>query len=122
MEGGKKIAVIVILLALIVGAIVFTAKKRSGAATAPSAVRGRPIEKIDSETGEIASMSWAEWNKQGGKDGLFKNPTTGEFTMDTITVDPETGEKVPHRQSTLYIEDQEKRADMEAAGEPIVER
>jgi len=95
MESAKKISVIVILLVVIIGAAIYGIKKLSGRVVVPEEVRGRPVEMIDSETLEIITLSNGEWTALGKKDGAYKNPNTGTYTMVPPGICGACGEKIP---------------------------
>lgn len=62
----------------------------------PKWVLEQPMEKIDIKTRELAVRKLGEWAALGpNKDGLYRNPRTGEFTMTTPTVCVACGKKVP---------------------------
>jgi len=99
MEGGKKVAIVVVLLVVIVAVAGLTMKSRMGADKPPERYQARSVEKIDIETSELITKTVAEWAELGAQNGLFKHPTTGNFTMDSVWVDPENGEKIPYSKS-----------------------
>ena len=104
MEGAKKAVFVIILIAVIVGGIVF-AVRRSGRGTAklPPHLAGKKVEKIDSKTGELITKTQGEWNKlrRDNFGGVWKNPETGEYTVVGVIVCPHCGEKIPERLRTV---------------------
>jgi len=78
MEGRKRIVVIVVLLVIIAFAAVFIIKNSSiGRPKQPEWVRGR------------------EWQKLGKRNGLYKNPNTGKYSMAMPMVCPACGATIP---------------------------
>lgn len=94
MEGGKKLAAIVVLIVVIVGAVVIV-KMRMGGPRMPQEVRQRPREKIDVESGVLITKTYGEWLKLRRKDGMYKNPETGKYTMVAPHMCGSCGEKIP---------------------------
>lgn len=94
----KKIAVFVVLIVVIVGAIVFSAK-RAGVVRGRAATKAidpdLAVELIDKKTLELMTKTAAEWQKLGGGPNGFKNPNTGTNTMVQVMVCAECGQKVP---------------------------
>jgi len=102
MEGGKKIVVIVILLAVVVAAGTFLVMRMGfGKSKPPDSVLGRPVERIDSESLELMTRSRGEWEKLGHKDGKYKNPDTGKYTMVLPAICAVCGEKIPAPDMTV---------------------
>jgi len=81
LEGGKKIAAIVVLLVVIVAVVAYTIKKRDAPPSPPDSVKQRTMQRIDSKTDAVIVKTLAEWDKLGHKDGKYRNPETGEYTM-----------------------------------------
>jgi hypothetical protein len=83
--GKKQVLIIVILLAVIVAAGLY-GLWQSGllGQRLPPWVAAAPIEKIDTESLEVITKSYAEWQKLGPRNGRFKNPNTGKYTMATV--------------------------------------
>lgn len=96
MEGGTKIAVIVILVVIIVGGGVFVVKRIiGGEPKQPKEVLGRLVEKMDSESLESVTLPFGKWKRLGYKDGKYKNPKTGDYSMDRVAICAACGEKIP---------------------------
>lgn len=96
MEGGTKIAVIVILVVIIVGGGVFVVKRIiGGEPKQPKEVLGRLVEKMDSESLESVTLPFGKWKRLGYKDGKYKNPNTGDYTMVPPAICAACGEKIP---------------------------
>jgi len=95
-EGGKRIAVIVLLVALILGVLRWLIRSHYAARRPPKAIRSQRLEMIDIETYEVFTRTLEEWTQGGtGENGRFKNPRTGKPTMALVTVCVSCGEKVP---------------------------
>jgi len=96
MEGRKRIVVIVVLLVIIAFAAVFIIKNSSiGRLKQPEWVRDRKVEKIDSESLELVTRTIREWQKLGKRNGLYKNPNTGKYSMAMPMVCPACGATIP---------------------------
>ncbi len=83
MEGGKKIAIGVVLIVVIVGALAWILRSSGvgGGAKPPAWVLKQPNEKIDIKTLETKTLTLGEWNSRGpNAEGLYKNDK-GEYTM-----------------------------------------
>ena len=85
---GKKIAIYVVLLAVVIGAVVLAVKRVASNPAPPSWVLAQQVQKIDCKTLELVSASLGDWNSkyapQASDSKRWKNPKTGEYTM----VDP----------------------------------
>ena len=91
-----KIVSIVALVIVIIGAIGFCVFRVKGKGkTAPSWVMDQPIEAIDTETMELITKSLGEWKSLGEKGGMYKNPSTGKYTMTVPMVCGSCGQKIP---------------------------
>ena len=96
MATAKNVVWIVVLLAIIASAIVFGIKaSRKGPIEPTDWVLAQPAEKIDSETLEVMKKSLGEWEKLGSREGRYKNPDTGAYTMVPTMTCPACGEKIP---------------------------
>jgi hypothetical protein len=95
MEGSKKVAVAVILLALIVGAVVFIVKRQTAQVQPPERVLNQPVKMIDESTLEVMTKTFGEWDKLGRKSEGYKNPKTGTYTMVPARTCPHCGKDVP---------------------------
>ncbi len=96
--GPKKIAAVVVLIVVIVFAIVFMAKRAglsTGGPTPPKWVLEQPVERIDMKSGEVITKQLQEWDKLGQKDGAYKNPTSGDYTMVSPMVCAACKAKIP---------------------------
>ena len=93
--GGKGIAV-VILVVVVVAAIIFAAMRLGvGGPQPPDYVTGEMKEMLDVKTGDLITDSVGEWVKRGPKDGFYKNPKTGKYTMVLPMDCSACGEKIP---------------------------
>lgn len=95
---GKKIAATVVLIVVIVAALVFIAKKSGVVSSAPKPpdwVLDQQIERIDTETLAVSTKKMREWMKLGEKEGMYKNPDTGKYTMASPMVCGSCGVKIP---------------------------
>jgi len=94
----KKIVTLVVLVAVIVGAIYFSAKRSGvvGSAVPTKVVNAsEPVELVDKTTLEVMTKTAGEWEKLGGGPGGFKNPNTGTYTMVPVMICQECGAKIP---------------------------
>lgn len=97
MVGGKRIAVVIGLIAVVAVAGLVTLKRvvRSENPTPPQWMLDKPVEMIDEKTFELMTLKLSEWVKLGEKDGRHKNPNTGEYTMTGALTCGSCGEKIP---------------------------
>jgi len=99
MKDWKKFAVIAILLAIIVIAIVWIGKWQFSGPEAPEWFREemaqQEIDMIDEGTNEIMTKTRREWEELGRREGKYKNPNTGEYTMVKAMVCPACLQKIP---------------------------
>ncbi len=94
MEGGKKGIAIVALLIVIVGVVGMLVKKHAGEPEPPIRVTGMEIERIDTTDGTLHTQTLKEWENAGKKDGKYKSPKSGDYTMVTPHKCVACGEKV----------------------------
>jgi hypothetical protein len=94
--GAKKIAVMVVMIAVIVAAVVFFLKGSGlfGTPKPPERILGLDVERIDVNTGEVITLKLAEWTSLGHRDGLFKNPNSGQYSMQIPMICGGCGEKI----------------------------
>ena len=96
MDGGKKIIAVVVLLAIIAAAGVFSIKKSNiGGPKMPQWLLDQEIERIDAESLELVTRTRGEWQKLGPKDGKYKNPNSGKYTMVSPIDCTACGAKIP---------------------------
>jgi len=83
MGNTKQIAIIAGSVIVIVLAGIFIVKRVSpGIPKMSDKTLAQVIMKVDMKTGEIFELSLGEWQKLGrDKDGYYKNPKTGEYTI-----------------------------------------
>jgi len=82
MELARKMGVSVLLLAIIIAGIALIWKSvRKGAPRRPDYVMDYEIEKIDEKTLQVLVLKAREWEDLGERNGKYKNPNTGEYTM-----------------------------------------
>jgi len=93
----KKIVAIAVLIAVIVAAAVFTAKRSASDSTAPTDVVGIKIDKIDMKTNEVITETAADWDNKYTPDQFqrYKNPKTGAYTMVGIMKCASCGKQIP---------------------------
>jgi len=95
-QPAKKIVSIGILLLVIAGAVYYGVTKFGRpSAKPPKWVLARPLELIDCESLELITRSRGEWQALGQKDGKFKNPATGAYTMVVPIICASCGKKIP---------------------------
>ena len=103
MDGGKKIIAIVVLLAIIAAVVVFGIKKSNiGGPKPPQWVLDQEVEKIDAESLELVTRTLGEWQKLGSKDGKYKNPDTGKYTMVSRMDCAACGAKIPMPEFPMF--------------------
>ena len=93
MEGGKKLLLVLVLLALIAGGIVLTVKRSRTRSQPPREVGEKVVEMIDSESLELISLPWKEWRDSGREGGMYMNPNTQKYTMGMPAECPHCGVK-----------------------------
>lgn len=99
----KKVVVIVVLVVVIVIAGVLTMKHTSSTTSAvveksrQSAMAAK-ADKIDNKSFEVISETLADWNSKYApdKEGHFKNPKTGEYTMVQVMKCAACGANIPY--------------------------
>jgi len=99
MEGGTRIVVIVVLVLLIIGGLVLVLNHLgvvSSGPTPPPHVLARIVRKIDKDTFEVMDLSLGQWRKLGyNKEGKYKNPKTGKYTMVPSMTCAHCGKDIP---------------------------
>jgi len=81
MGTGKQIAIAAALIVVIAGAVFFIIKTIRNAPKAPAHIKEMEVFRIDTVTLERMTLPLVEWEKLGERDGIYKNPDTGEYTM-----------------------------------------
>jgi len=97
LAGSKKVILVVLLAAVIGGALWFALSRsvlRRGA-TPPARYLALPVAKIDEKTLQVITKTLGEWQKIGQRNGRYRNPETGEYTMLDVTVCQYCGGKIP---------------------------
>jgi predicted RNA-binding Zn-ribbon protein involved in translation (DUF1610 family) len=95
---GKKIGIIVLLIAVIAGAVVIAVKRaRSELKAQPKLAVDQTYPKIDVKTLEVFSETLADWQTKYAPDksGRFKNPGTGEYAMVDVMKCASCGQLIP---------------------------
>lgn len=96
MEGGKKVIGIVVLIIVIGLAIVFAVKRSDiGGPKMPEWLLAEERERVDMQTGDLITKTVREWRKLGHKEGKYKSPETGKYTMVSPMVCGSCGAKIP---------------------------
>lgn len=92
----RNIGLSVLLVAVILAGIGLAMRAvRFGKPRPPKFVTGQPIEMIDRTTLEVIALPRSEWDKLGVRNGSYRNPKTGEYTMAPVVVCASCGAKVP---------------------------
>jgi len=55
----------------------------------------KPLELVDSETFELTTLTYGEWQDLGQKNGAYMNPHTGKYTMVKPMECSQCGSKIP---------------------------
>lgn len=92
--GLKRIATVAGLVVVIVIAVVFVVRGRAQKPR-PEWLLGQAVERMDVKTGEVITKDVKEWESLGHKDGLYKNPKSGDYTMSVTMICGQCGEKIP---------------------------
>jgi len=92
----KQVAAIVGLVALIVLAVYFGIIRRLDlrGPMPPGDILAQTIELIDTETGELVSLTMGEWEELPKRGLLYKNPNSGDYTLYPPITCAACGEKV----------------------------
>jgi len=96
-QSKARTIVAVVLILLIVGAVVWLGQYIFYAKTArlPKSIGGQMIEKIDENTLELVSLPLEEWMHVDSKDGKYKNPRTGTYSLVGVMQCASCGAKIP---------------------------
>ena len=95
MGGWKKIVVAAALVVVIVVAVVWTIRTQVRKAAPPKWVMNMPTEKINVQTFATITKTYGEWKSLGKKDGLYKDPDSGEYVMADVITCASCGENIP---------------------------
>ena len=89
MNDRKQIAWGVVLIVVVIGAVLFMVNcLRDTPPEPPPIISGMSITKVDTETLEPMVLSMSEWEELGNRDGIYKHPETGAYTMAPATKCP----------------------------------
>lgn len=108
--GMKKLAVTLALLVVIALAAIFILRQSGligGRARPPQWVMSLPLECIDTDSGEAATKSLTEWRSLGEKNGAFRNPKTGKYTMAPAGRCGSCSEKIPFPMMPTHLRNAE---------------
>jgi rRNA maturation protein Nop10 len=100
----KKALAIVVLVAVIVLAVVFALRRNSSSElqekmqAGQRSVLNQKEDKIDLKTSEIITETVADWSSKYAPDssGHWKNPKTGEYTMERVLKCASCGAEIPY--------------------------
>ncbi len=115
MEGGKKIAIGVVLIVVIVGALAWILKSSgmAGGPKPPEWVMKQPNEKIDTKTFETKTLTLGEWQSRGpNAEGLYKNDK-GDYTMTSPMTCASCNAKIPIEAQPKELAEKGPEAQME---------
>jgi len=79
--GQKKSLIVVFAVVVIVVGVVWFLKGYFAPPKMPARLSGKPMTKVDTETLEVITLGWGEWQKLGHKGRFYKNPETGKYTV-----------------------------------------
>jgi len=91
----KKALAIVVLIAIALGSVIWGVARLRPDTSEPQWLLDKPVEMIDPSSGIIYTKSRGEWEKLKNRDGYFKNPDTGEYTLRKVIVCVWCGERIP---------------------------
>lgn len=94
---GKKIALAVGLIVVIAFAVWLIARNTgSGGGPDIDKVKATKVKLVDENPPyDVIEKTLGEWEKDGKKDGKYKNPTTGEYTMVPFMTCMACGAQIP---------------------------
>jgi len=95
MSSWKRIVVVVLLAAVISVAVVYTVRSNFADPKPPPHIMNVLVERIDVNNLELITLSLSEWEDLGYRDGKYKNPNTGEYTMTMPIICRSCGAKIP---------------------------
>ena len=81
MSTGRKVLISIALVAFIVVVVVFIAKSATHSSAPPQSVMKEAVEFVDENSQELVTLTRSEMAGREGKDGYYKNPKTGEYTL-----------------------------------------
>jgi rRNA maturation protein Nop10 len=93
----SRVAAIAALILVIVAAGWFVVTKGlpGGKAREPQWVKDQRVELIDAKSFELMAKTRGEWDALGQRNGRYKNPKIGEYTMAITLICGACGEKIP---------------------------
>jgi len=91
----KKVIMTLILLIVAAVVLAFGLYKGCGGIRKVDNEQQKQVTKIDENTLEVMTMTGREWLTLGQKNGKFKNPKTGEYTMVLPITCGNCGELIP---------------------------
>ncbi|MGD1001518.1 MAG: hypothetical protein ABSA67_12575 [Candidatus Brocadiia bacterium] len=123
---GKKIAIIVLLIAVIGVATAFTVTRILNEAGGPTLYVDQKFEKIDMKSYEVFGETNSDWQTKYTPDasGHWKNPKTGEYTLTYMMKCASCGRPIPLPQLPAELRPKTasgrpSRADTEAIAEAM---
>ena len=109
MERAKNIVMIVVLVAVAVGAAVYGILRiHRGPPPRPDWMMSEPMTLIDAKTYATTTKPRQEWEKLGRKgQNRYKNPETGEYTMSPVMQCGACGQQIPVPENLKSLLDME---------------
>ena len=95
MGSTKNIIVVSLLVAVIAVAVAYMMKSNFAGPKAPPHIQGVGVERVDVNSAELITRSLSEWDDLGYRDGKYKNPNTGEYTMTVPIICRSCEAKIP---------------------------
>ena len=96
MTGIRRTLTAIALAIVIVGVVGFTIWRTwIKGPTVPEFVRLEGIELIDKDSLELITETREYWKRHGAREGLCRNPNTGDYTMAPAIYCPACHEKIP---------------------------
>jgi len=86
MAGKAKPTIMIVVAVLAVTFAVVQIKRIRRKPVMPDEVASEPIVRIDEKTLELIALPLKEWLKLGSREGKYKNPRTGEYTICEIHI------------------------------------
>ena len=87
------------LIVVVILAVAWTIRSRSRSTEMPANLKEEfnqvQVERIDRKTFEFVKLPAQQWEKLGQKDGQYKNPKTGTYTMTLPMKCASCGEIIP---------------------------
>ena len=112
----KKIAALVVLAAIIALAVFFGIRRLNiGGPKPPEWSLGQSLTLIDTKTEDLVTVTLGQLGKLGKKNGLYKNPRSGAFTLCTPLVCAACGEMLVPPPEMIIDDDTASQADRERA-------